>query len=173
MSGLMNLIKSGIAQLGKSGKAQDGKTTLTRDAILATDVTNFSPTNSGDWGVYNSVPTVQSCQYVDSVDSANRLTEKAEELTIKAEASVKAYRALRKIKTADVVVQTAHNKYKADNAKKTLEQVQSNHQTAKVINGLRSNYARSYTDVAHQIRKEDSKVAAIVGLESDPNLFKI
>ena len=63
-------------------------------------------------------------------------------------------------------MQVAFNGYRSHEAKKTLEQVESNATTAKTINGLRSRYGLAYQAVAGSISAENAKQQAIFGAES-------
>jgi hypothetical protein len=150
----------------KSMTVQKGQGSLTTaDQVLGVDEGAFTPSNPGQFQIFRSAPVVKA-ERKFTIEEANALKAMAGKSEIQATASKDAFRALKKIKTSDTTVQVAFNGYRAHEAKKTLEQVESNAQAAKTINGLRAGYGLAYQAVAGSISAENAKQQAIFGAES-------
>jgi len=146
---------------GKVSNNSDGGHNISRDRVMsATDGAVPTPKNPGNFDSIRTAPVVDCPQYF-SRQKATALTEFARKKTAEAKQTKKAYKALKKIDDADVVVHKAHRSYQGKLATNEFQKVESNARLARKLHTLRPEYVEVGAGLEKAEKTANDAIAAI------------
>ena len=144
-----------------SKTAADGSHEIDGRKVLAsTDSGVFTPTNPGEFSSIRSAPVNRDPRYF-SRDEAAALRDLANFKKVEATATKRAYKALRKIDDADVVVHQEHYRYARRLSGNELRKLKSTQLYAKKLHGLRPQYLELSAGLADADKQANNAIAKI------------
>ena len=129
----------------------------------------ITPENA-KYGIYRSTPVLKDLREF-TLEESSALEALASKRKITSKAVKKALRALKAIKFHDTEDQKAFNNYQKNEALLTTEQVESNANLAKSLEGMRSRFALAAQGLQAAINSENEKQKAIFGTSEKAKEF--
>jgi len=159
--GFMSLIGSVFGSKKALSPSDDGGHHINKNKVMSpTDDQVITPKNPGNFSSIRTAPVVTDPRYFSRQEST-ALCELARKKESEAKHSKKAYKALKRIDNADVVVHKAHRGYEGKIATNELQKVESNARLARKLHALRPEYVEVGGGLEKAEKTANDAIAAI------------